>query len=267
MITIILPISRRDYLKPVFDCLAELEKPKDTELLIILDGSQELEQAVGKRTKQLKGFASIKAVEFGGGAVEGIRERRSRIATIHNMAANYISDSCDKVLLIEDDGTFDKLSLSKLLKLYEEYPNAGSVSGVQIGRHNANVVGVWYTDNVDNASEISTLPPSVGTQEIDAAGMYFLLTLADLYRKINHKPFGDEVQNNLLGPDVNYGLHLRRLGYKNYVDWQVNIDHLTPKGTLSFKNTMASTIKFRKRANRWDFSKQKNIAQFDGATL
>ena len=104
MVTIVLPISRTDFLKPVFDSLEALHKPENTELLIITDGNQALQMAVDKRLDQLN-FKRIQVLNFGDTPADTIDSRRYRISAIHNFARHHIPEEADFVMLLEDDTT------------------------------------------------------------------------------------------------------------------------------------------------------------------
>lgn len=254
MIQVILPISRRDYLKPVFDCLAELEKPKDTELLIILDGNQELEQAVGKRTKQLKGFSTIRVIGFGDGPVENRNDRRYRISAIHNMAKHYVPEKCKYIFITEDDTTYPKDALTKLLEIMKTAHECAFVQGVELGRWKTKYVGGWEADDVWEPTKITSIMPKeehAWYEYIDAGGFYCALLDMESYRRHTFEPFDKEGTNGL-GCDVNYGLWLGREGYQCFVDWTIQCDHIGKTGSVNLGNTKPVRVTFSKdRKGKW----------------
>lgn len=259
MITIILPISRKDYLRPVFNCLAELEKPKDTELLIILDGSQELEQAVGKRTKQLKGFSSIRLIGFGDGPVENRNDRRYRISAIHNLAKQHVSDNCEYVFLVEDDTVYPKNTLFDLSTCMV-LEKCHFIQGVELGRWKTKYIGAWLVDDVNEPKIIKSLMPalvdnlaitSYGHYKVDAGGFYCALVDADLYKQHTFEPF-DKQGTNGLGCDVNFGLYLRQQSYECLTDWTIQCDHIGKTGSVNLGNTKPVRVTFSKdRKGKW----------------
>lgn len=257
MITIILPISRRDYLRPVFNCLAELEKPKDTELLIILDGNQKLEQAVGRRIKQLKDYSLIRVIGFGDGPVENRNDRRYRISAIHNMAKNYVSDKAEYVMLLEDDTTYPANTLVDLLARIKN-KGCSFIQGLELGRWKTKYFGAWRADDVNNPKVIrSLLPPLVDKlslykyYSIDAGGLYCALVDADLYKQHTFEPFDKEGTNGL-GCDVNFGLYLRQQGYQCLTDWDIQCDHIGKTGSVNLGNTKPVQVEFYKHKNKWN---------------
>lgn len=257
MINIILPISRKDYLRPVFNCLKELGKPKNTELLIILDGNQELEQLVGKRIEQLKGFNSIKVVSFGDGAVENRNDRRYRISAIHNMAKHYVSDDCEYVFLIEDDTIYPKDTLFTL-SASGELENCHFIQGVELGRWKTKYIGAWLADNVNDPQIIRSLMPALYDNlspyklfKMDAGGFYCALVDADLYKQHTFEPF-DKKGVNGLGCDVNFGLYLRQQGYECLTDWTIQCDHIGKEGSINLGNTKPVQVEFYKHKDKWN---------------
>lgn len=247
MITILLPISRTDFLRPVFNCLSELEKPKDTELLIITDGDRELEQAVDKRLDSVN-FKRIQVISFGNVPAEGIDNRRYRISAIHNKAKHYIPDDCEHVFSLEDDTTYPSTALNDLLHGWGH--NTAFKEAVELGRWNSPYLGAWKADNVYEPNEIISIMPSHGLQDIDAGGLYCALIDAELYKMHNFEPF-DKLGKNGLSCDVNFGLYARQQGYKCYVDHSIQCDHIGVKGSVNLGNTIPRQVIFEKDKSGW----------------
>lgn len=250
MILIVLPISRKDYLKPVFDCLAKLIRSEDTELLIITDGDKELEKAVDRRLDSIS-YKKIQVVSFGEKASEDIDSRRWRISEIHNKARHYVPYYCDYIFSVEDDTVYPDSSLAKMLDIYDTYEDCGFVEGVELGRHKTKYVGAWIADDLQLPSKITSVMPTEGLQEIDAGGLYCALIKADLYRRHNFQPYDTEGKNGL-SCDVNLGLWIRRQGYKCLIDWSIKCDHIGDKGSVNLGNTKPVTVVFEKRNSKWN---------------
>lgn len=244
-----MPISRTDYLKPVFDCLKNLDKPDDTELLIITDGDENLERAVDKRLDTIT-FAKVQVISYGEKPATTINERRFRIANIHNMAKHYISDNCDYVSLIEDDTTYPKETLTQLFKSFKSVENCAYIEGVQLGRHNTPYVGAWVADDIEYPTIITSPLLGHGIQVIHAGGFYCALTDAELYKMHHFEPF-DKIGTNGLSCDVNYGLYLRQQGYTCLIDWDIQCDHIGERGSVNLGNTKPCQLQFRKENNKW----------------
>lgn len=254
MITIILPVSRPDYLKEVFSCLSELEKPKDTELLIVIDGDKKLEAEIDRHLDKLS-FSVIRLISHTQSPAQTINERRYRISDVHNQAKYCISGKCEYVFLIEDDTTFPPHALNSMLRAYEDDPLAGFVEGVELGRHNTPYIGAWQANSINDPTEIRSVMPGdisdlTQVTNIDAGGLYCCLVRGDLYRKHHFEPYDKEGANGL-SCDVDLGLSLRRAGHTCYIDWSVQCEHLSDKGPISIKNTKPAQVVFEKFDDRW----------------
>lgn len=243
MITIAIPISRRNYLKAVFDCLEKLERPKDTELIIIIDGDEELKKAIDKRLDQIS-YAHIKVLHFGEKPAETIDDRRYRISAIHNKLKHEVSDDCDYVMLLEDDTVYPGNSLTELLGVFKAFDNVGYVQGVEMGRHKTKYIGGWIADNNQEPEKIeSVLPSNKMIERISAGGLYCCLVLANLYKDHTFEPY-DKQGTVGLSCDVNFGLWINSKGYDCYMDWNIVCPHLTMDGEISIKNTTPVRVNF-----------------------
>ena len=128
------------------------------------------------------------------------------------------------------------------------HPFAGLVSAVEIGRHGISHLGLWSADDVYEPTTITSLMPGEGVQEIDASGMYCVLTKRDNYVGHNFTAF----DSNAYGPDIALGLALRQSGYRNYCDFGVWVEHRLPDGrVLTRANTTIQQVRLSKAANGW----------------
>jgi hypothetical protein len=244
--TIILPVSREQHLLRVFASLEVLECDRErTGLLVCVDGDEALHKVAANLVDQSK-FADRQCVR---GDIPGprrefsINTRRRRIALIHNEIHKLIKPS-EYVFLLEDDGVLPPDALSRLLADYQAHPYAGFIEGVELGRWNIPHVGAWRADDVyepmviestirsttqilDGGMRTVGSVPDMVVEEIDAGGLYCTLTKYDRYIKHEFKPF----ENCSLGPDFDWGIELPRLGFKNFVDWSVAVEHCRPDGT------------------------------------
>lgn len=246
MINIVLPISRTDYLKPVFDCLNALERPADTELLIITDGDKTLERAVDKRLESIN-YKRIQVISFGDTPAENINDRRYRISAIHNKAKNFISKNSDYILTIEDDMAYPKNTLTKLQAIFDNNDTARFAQGVALGRHNTPYVGAWAADNIDEPTKITSLMPlqQKPLEIISAGGLYCALIDANEYRNHTFEPY-DKFGKNGLSCDVNMGISIRQKGFLCYMDWSIQCDHIGDKGSVNLGNTKPVQLVFNK---------------------
>lgn len=259
MITIVLPISRRDYLKPVFDCLTALERPKDTELLVITDGDEHLERAVQRRLTALD-YKRIQIVHFGDTPAEDIDNRRYRVAAIHNKAKHFVDPTSEYVMLIEDDTVYPRDALLKFLDAFsnKDYDHLlfACVSGLQLGRHGPPYIGAWLADNVGSPIEIRSIiaPPNPGWMYyVDAAGFYCCLIKTGHYVSHHFEPY-DTRGTNGLSCDVNFGLWLRKRNYHVMVT-DVLCDHIGSKGSVNLGNTKPVQVSFDRDLNGKWFAK------------
>ena len=228
MITAILPISRISYLDRVLESLLN-QTVKPNNLLVIYDGqeSQYMEarnRVVGLDFEQVRFIPSNSLAQ-----AHTIPDRRRHITNIHNQIRELMGDfpeitDQDWIFSIEDDGILPPDALEKLIKVTEKYPDAGQVTGVELGRWGNPYVGAWKVNDVFKLRTIESMDNKSYTnevEEIDACGLYCTLIRQELYHK--HKFFS----NNGLGPDVNLGIFIRQQGYQNYIDWSIHVTHLT----------------------------------------
>lgn len=249
MTTLVLPISRMDYLRPVFNCLKMLRKPDDTELIIIIDGSEELQKAVDRRLDSLD-YKKIQVINFGDKPGEDINTRRFRISEIHNTLRHFIPNYCDYVFSIEDDTVYPMNTLTKMINTMEQYEDCAFVEGAELGRHKTKYVGGWVADDIAHPLWIASVLPTDGIEPIDAGGLYCALIKADCYKTHNFEPFDKEGKNGL-GCDLNFGLWLRNQGYECLIDWSIQCDHIGDKGSVNLGNTKPVTVVFEKRFGKW----------------
>lgn len=246
---IVLPISRSEFLAPLFASLEFLEcDPQDTAILCIVDGSVQLYVEARNLCNHSK-FGQRLCVQFPAGAPVrkfNIEGRRQRIAEIHNFAKQHITNA-KYIFMLEDDTIVPNNTLEKLLNDYSLHPFAGVISGVELGRWGVTYAGIWKADDVYEPKEIRSLSIGTGTEEVDATGFYACLTKAEIYMAHDFKPF----EHNDLGPDVDYGIELRRQGYKNYVNWGVQCIHKREDMDISIKTHPVQQVTFNKTDRGW----------------
>jgi hypothetical protein len=247
MVTIVLLVSRDTFLNRIFANIDMLEADSETtSLLVYVDGDTELYQKARNLTVNSR-FVNKLCIYRRKGLpnVGNIRSRRKRITDIHTEIKGIIQD-CDYILLLEDDTTIPLNTLKILLADYADYPYAGFISGVELGRWGYTHIGAWRVNDIYNPSQITSTPASTGLEEIDAAGFYCCLIKRDNYMKSKFEPF-----DNILGPDVNFGIKLRQSGLKNYVDNSIKCKHLTKRGEITFLNSDIIQVQFSKEGDKW----------------
>lgn len=174
-----------------------------------------------------------------------IAHRQQRIANIHEYAKQYIPE-CDYIWLIEDDGEFKTDALSRLQRVYQVYPFAGIVGGVQLGRHGIASIGAYKLDDIYSPSFIGSVELGQGIEAVDAIGFYCALTKKKLYMKHEFKPF-----ENILGPDTNYGIELRRQGLSNYINYDIPVVHMHKDTKIVPRKENVHKVSFVKIETRW----------------
>lgn len=249
-VTIFLPVSRATYLQQVFTALELLDCDREkTNLLVLVDGDATLFIDARNRT-ELSKFASRLCVQWKSKHTlrhYDIAGRRMRIADIHNDAKQYIGE-CEFIFGVEDDTIIQSNSLKKLLADFGRYPYAGFIQGVQLGRWGIPHVGAWLFDDIYEPTKITSATPNKGVLPIDAGGFYCYLTRKVDFVKHDYKPF----DGNSLGPDVDFGIELRRAGIQNYIDWSIETIHKSKDKDITPMNTEVRNVTFMKNAHgRW----------------
>lgn len=250
-VTIVMPVSRADTLPLVFTSLETLEcDPYSTNLLVIVDGSNELYVDARNRVAESR-FNNALCVQSKQPHVPALTftTRRLRIAALHNELKELVSD-CKYVLGIEDDTVIPKDTLKILLEDYAMNPYVGFIEGVELGRHGTPYVGAWKFDDVYEPKKlVSVLREDKKTlQEIDAGGFYCFITRVENYKNHKFEPF----ESKGMGPDINFGINLRREGYTNLIDWRIKCQHIKDDGTkISMSETLPASIQYDKKGDIW----------------
>lgn len=240
VITIFCPFTRLEMMDRWFDDLASTDlDPSQTNLAFIIDTDEEEPLIYARimqemnRTKFRK-FLITRNRDHHVNPVN-IPIRRKRIAEIHNQSKAMISELDGVYVLgLEDDTVFTNLSVKRLYQPFLQYEDCGLVSTYEAGRWHNKIIGIWQFDDVNNPTQCWTMLPDKYYEEIDAAGMYCYLTPKELYLEHHYNSQDWEPW----GPDVNYGLYLRREGYRNFVDWSQPCGHsdggiiITPNNNL-----------------------------------
>lgn len=236
MVTIIIPISRIDYLDELFRSLENLDcDSSEVNLLTYVDGDQRLFEKARNLTVASK-FKDRLCVYRGKGQanVGSITRRRQRISDIHNEIKTKLERFySDYFFLIEDDTIVPPHGLKILLEDYQQYPKAGFISGLEVGRWGYLHIGAWLVDDVVETRTLTSIGDVNGLTEVDAAGLYCCLIKAGNYLPHVFKPF-----DRILGPDVDFGLTLGIKGLENYVDGRVKCVHLNKKERIYFNREL-----------------------------
>lgn len=258
MITIVLTVSRKDYLEKVITAIELLDCDyTKIDILCIVDGDTELYIRTRNLIMGTK-YRNRLTVKFEGGGKPNrysIPERRERIAAIHNHARSLINHNDGYVFLVEDDTTFYTNALKKLLKVALENPAFAFAEGVELGRWGVPYVGAWIADDIYNLTELKSVeniqpvPMGQPATNIDAGGLYCALVRTDLYKQHTF------TAKNGLGPDINFGIENRQLGFENFIVWDVPCKHHFDKlGVHQFIDSTAEarTVTLTKKSDtKW----------------
>lgn len=173
--------------------------------------------------------------------------RRQRIVELHEQSKELVRQ-CDGeyILGLEDDTVFTNLCVGRLLDKAQG-DQVGLVSAYEAGRWHAKIIGVWKFDDALEPKECRTMLPDRGFESVDAAGFYCYVTRTQFY--LDHDYSTENWQP--WGPDVNFGLWLRKMGYKNYVDWSQPCGHADGDMVISPNGELVSE-RFIKTPRGWE---------------
>lgn len=202
--------------------------PQRTNLAFIIDGDI---PSISKQLQDYAGTRRYRSLELQMNTDHVANEnsttaRRNRIAFIKNQSKGLIrKHDSDYVLGLEDDTVFSGLAIDRLYQPLQDDPEIGYVEGVQVGRWGLKYIGAWCVDDYHDTQQAWTVLPPKGSdakdyQEIDGGGFYYYMTPTSLYLGHDYIWAGEPY-----GPDVNYGLWLKRQGYKCLIDWQSVTGH------------------------------------------
>ena len=216
--------------------------PGRTELVLIIDNSDERIAKLISDNLHRKGYRNL-IVEFNDHIPDdkSVRVRRDRIAEVMNQAKGLIGDT-EFVFGLEDDTTFPHRTMEKFLRFAGNTKDFGFITGIQVGRHGFPHVGAWKTDNYSDPKKIWSIPRFRGITNIDAGGFFCFLTPTSLFKSVDHS------WKEPLGPDVNYGLIIKRRGFLCFADWDIECGHMT---ILSPSDRSIRTLGFAKNDNKW----------------
>lgn len=183
-----------------------------------------------------------------------VNVRRQRIAEVMNQLKEMVKKTDgDIVVGFEDDTVFEDLDLRKLYLPLLADDSIGFVEGVQSGRWGVKMVGAWSVDDLVNPTIVETLFLGSGYEEIDGGGLYGYACLTELFLAHTFK-WDDEPY----GPDVDFGLFIRRKGYKCLVDWDTKFLHNDHNVLIRPENIIK--IRYTKINDNWIRSDHEDTA-------
>lgn len=248
-ITIVLPVSRADYLTQVFDGLKKQTfDHKKIHLFIYVDGDHQLYQKAERFARGTDYYTTVSWRKKGLPTVGSVPRRRKRIADIHNEIKGFITT--EYVFLTEDDTVIPDNAIELLYQKIQEN-NIGFVSGIELGRWGYSYIGVWKVDCHKEPVVIESLLMQNGLVEVDCAGFYCMLTKKEYYQAHEFKPY-----EKILGPDFMFGIYLKQKELQNFAHFDIKCDHLTKRGKISYNNIQTATF-IKLNANQWRLSVNK----------
>lgn len=228
MITIVLTVSRKEFLEKVITAIELLDcDQSQVDILCIVDGDTELYIRTRNLIMGTK-YRNRLTVKFNGDGKTSrynIPQRRQRISAIHNQARSLINHTDGYVFLVEDDTVITTSALKKLSKVAISNRACAFVEGVELGRWGVPYVGAWVADDIYDPKELKSVeniypvPNGQPATNIDAGGLYCALVRTDIYKQHTFNA------NNGLGPDINFGIENRQLGFENLIAWDVPCKH------------------------------------------
>lgn len=160
------------------------------------------------------------------GEFDLVADRRARIIDVKRRSVELIGDS-QYVFCLEDDTIAPPDAFSRLLEGFQD-KSVGLVSGIQVGRWKYRIIGGWLVEPLLDPTTVQTVPfAGTGLQAVDGTGWYCYLTRTELYKAMDY-----HADAECLGPDVCYGLDLRRAGHVVLLNWDVKCAHLLQDQTL-----------------------------------
>lgn len=255
--SLILPVTRHDYLDTVLHSIGNMRLPvEQMEVLCMVDSDDKT--LIGHVANELiGGFHKFNGVRvwFSGKKVfeNDTKIRRGRIIDVHNQAKKLVCDS-QYVMGLEDDTEAPSDAFERLFDLILQDRAIGYVEGAQRGRWGVHMIGAWRVDDVKNPRKTWTLAYQPdGIEEIDGGGWYCYLTPTSLYKSTKAEELDD-----FFGPDVSYGLRLRQKGYRCFIDWNVRCNHKTAKGDLWPNKDVGSAVYRKHQRGYWLYDKNES---------
>lgn len=253
-ISIVLPITRPwrvqtmaeqiDNLRK-FDVFTNKQKTLHFELILIVDNIEIPKTTIHRCFKDFQYTLQYSGLPLP--SEQNVGVRRQRIANNINRARE-LTENTDFVLLVEDDTDFEPDFLHNMLVRYK--PNTGIISAVQAGRHGLHHIGAWATDDLYNPQMFETVPyRESGFREVDATGFYFALLPTKVF-----KAYDIPCEPLPVGPDVQYGLELRKQGYSNFLYDDLKCGHVE-QNRIVMPTEECMQVRFRKQDDRWKLTK------------
>lgn len=247
--SVVVLVSRPEYLNTVTENLEKLELPGSSELVVMIDNSNIGDSFVTEEIKKRFYATTIKNISHTKPPSGASPQARNRISQVRNESKPLVGDT-HYVFSFEDDTVIPADAFMKLSMNIDD--KTGVISGVQVGRHTEKIIGAWFADHYWFPSEFTTLGKNEITTplvSVSGTGMYCYITPTKTYKEAQygwHMP---------VGPDVWYGLFCLSKGLTVRVDQSVVCGHRIPNGkVLTPDNVDVVKIKYTKdEKGNWDY--------------
>lgn len=258
-VLITVPLTRKWAVEMLAQQFAALNRFTDinVEMLIFIDNVDITEAYVANQFEKYEVPFAYRLANSKRRAPQEVRiyYRRERIKEMLTMLQQAIRDlkrQYDILFMVEDDTKIQSDALQRLLADYRDLTaqnvNIGFIEGVQVGRHGIRMIGAWRTDDVNNPTQMATIPFSKSDffSKIDGGGLYCFITQMQLF--LDHTFYW---HHECFSVDVTYGLELRKKGYTNIIDWTVVTGHADRNGNVLYPNENCTVAKYHKIADEW----------------
>lgn len=250
-LTIMVPFTRRWMLDRFLARLDDLVVPRQsTELVFYLDSAdRDFAQALidwqVERQHQYDGLYVYRSMRPP--TVEhSVIPRRNRIVQVHTDLQSLVHGRF--LMGLEDDTIVPLDAYTKMMDDWLNHTgNPGFIEGAEANRWGLRVLGAWKVDDTDDPTVVETVP-FVDNQlvPIDGGGMFCFLTQADLYRTHDFR-----WEAECLGPDMLFGLDLRRKGYDCLLDTSIICEHITESGIIKPSEDTIGIAVWEKFRDNW----------------
>lgn len=249
-INVFVPFTRKWALTKFFEHLDNLDLPLSTTNFVFYNDTDNKEI-----TDVLVEYLTNRSYYINGGLVYqsnskpadeyDITKRRESIIDMREESKTLLNDDAPITFCLEDDTLPPHDAFDVLLKQAQD--GYDLVSGIQVGRHAKQMIGAWRVTPVKKPTRVESIPYQAGgVVDVDGAGMYCYITTTSLYKAATYHS-----ETECLGPDVCFGLDLRRQGLRVGANFDIICGHNTKLEGVLIPNEATCTVVWRKILGKW----------------
>lgn len=255
----VVPLTRKWAVERIAQQFAAMNRFTDVnvELLVFIDNADITEAFVTNMFEKYELPFAYHIASSGRRAPQEIRlyYRRERIKEMLTWVQGEVlklKRQYDMLFMVEDDTVIQADALQRLLSDYKELTEqnvkVGLIEGVQVGRHGIRMIGAWRVDDLENPTEVTTIPYNKSSffEKIDGGGLYCFITPMELF--LAHTFYWHD---ECFSVDMTYGLELRKKGYTNIIDWTVITGHTDQSGNVLYPNENCQIARYLKEGEEW----------------